>query len=376
MFAHFREAPPSASGRSRHDLSLGFAATVLNGLFNLSGAVRNVAPLPDVDRTFELVVADRRVVAQDQDVIALTFTAPDRRDLPRWHPGAHIDVHLPSGRVRQYSLCGDPGATDSYRIAVRRIPSGGGGSVEVHDDLNVGAVITTNGPRNAFPLTVPGHGSPAQRFRFIAGGIGITPILPMLARAERLGVEWSMIYAGRSRDTLPFLDELAQFGDRVVVRTDDEAGVPTAAELLGECPDGTTVYACGPAPALTALRSELAGRDDVELHFERFSAPPVVDGHEFSVSVASTGRDIRVGADETLLTALNREGVHASYSCQQGFCGTCRTRVLAGNVDHRDTLLTDPERDAGMMLTCVSRARAGSGLPASAVDDADLILDL
>jgi ferredoxin-NADP reductase len=373
MFARFREAPPSASGRSRHDLSLGLAATVLNGLFNLSGAIRNVAPLPGVDRAFPLVVADRRVVAHDQDVIALTLTAADGAPLPRWHPGAHIDVHLPSGLVRQYSLCGDPDVTDGYRIAVRRIPAGGGGSVEVHDDVKVGTSITTSGPRNAFPLTVPGYGSPAQRFRFIAGGIGITPILPMLAQAERLGVEWSMIYAGRSRDSLPFLEELSRFGDRILVRTDDEAGPPTAAELLGDCPGGTTVYACGPAPVLTALRSELAGRGDVELHFERFAAPPVVDGSEFMVSVASTGRDIRVGADETLLTALNREGVHASYSCQQGFCGTCRTRVLAGDVDHRDTLLTDPERDAGTMLICVSRARRPSS---SEADDADLILEL
>jgi ferredoxin-NADP reductase len=249
---------------------------------------------------------------------------------------------------------------------VRRIPTGGGGSVEVHDELAVGATITTSGPRNAFPLTVPGYGSPAQRFRFIAGGIGITPILPMLAQAESLGVEWSMVYTGRRRDTLPFLEELARFGDRIQIRTDDEAGLPTPADLLGECPGGTTVYACGPAPVLTALRSALAGRDDVELHFERFAAPPVVDGTEFSVSVASSGAAVRVGADETLLGALKREGVHAPYSCQQGFCGTCRVRVLGGDVEHRDTLLTDPERDAGMMLVCVSRA-AG---------DAELILDL
>jgi ferredoxin-NADP reductase len=366
LFARLRQAPPSASGRSRHDLPLGVADALINGLFNLSGSLRNMAPLPGVDRGFPLVVADRRVVARDQDVIALTLRAPDRGDLPRWHPGAHLDVHLPSGLVRQYSLCGDPGVIDSYRIAVRRIPGGGGGSVEVHDELIVGTSITTSGPRNAFPLTVPGYGSPAQRLRFIAGGIGITPILPMLAQAERLGVQWSMIYAGRSRDTLPFLDELARFGDRIDIRTDDEAGLPTAAELLGDCPGGTTVYACGPAPALTALRMELAGRDDVELHFERFAAPPVVDGSEFSVSVPSTGRDVRVGGDETLLTALNREGVHAPYSCQQGFCGTCRTRVLAGGVDHRDTLLTEPERSAGIMLICVSRA----------ADDAGLILDL
>ena len=365
MFARFREAPPSAFGRSRHDVALGFAATVLTGFFNLSAAVRNPAPLPDVDRDFPLVVTDRRVVAHDQDVIALTLAAPGGGALPRWHPGAHVDVHLPSGRVRQYSLCGDPGVTDSYRIAVRRIPSGGGGSLEVHD-LAVGATITTSGPRNAFPLTVPGYGSPAQRFRFIAGGIGITPILPMLAQAESLGVEWSMVYTGRRRDTLPFLEELARFGDRIQIRTDDEAGLPTAADLLGDCPGGTTVYACGPAPVLTALRSALAGRDDVELHFERFAAPPVVDGTEFSVSLASTGTAIRVGADETLLGALKREGVHAPYSCQQGFCGTCRVRVLGGDVEHRDTLLTDPERDAGMMLVCVSRA-AG---------DAELVLDL
>ncbi len=366
MFARFRQAPPSASGRSLHDLSLGIADTVVTGLFNLSGTLRNVAPLPGVDRGFPLIVADRRVVAHDQDVIALTLTAPDVGALPRWHPGAHIDVQLPSGRVRQYSLCGDPGVTDSYRIAVRRIPGGGGGSIEVHDALAVDATITTSGPRNAFPLTVPGYGSPAQRFRFIAGGIGITPILPMLAQAERLGVPWSMVYAGRSRDTLPFLEELVRFGDRIEIRTDDDAGLPTAADLLGDCPDGTTVYACGPAPVLTALRGALAGRDDVELHFERFAAPPVVDGTAFSACLASTGRAIRVGADETLLTALNRDGVHAPYSCQQGFCGTCRVRVLGGDVEHRDTLLTDPERDAGMMLICVSRA-AG---------DADLILDL
>lgn len=366
LFDRFRSAPPSASGRIRHDPWIGLADAAVTGLFGLSGAVRNVAPLPGVERGFTLVVADRRVVAHDQDVIALSLVAPGGGALPRWHPGAHIDVHLPSGRIRQYSLCGDPDDTAAYRIAVRRIPSGGGGSVEVHDELNTGASVTTGGPRNAFPLTVPGYGSPAQRFRFIAGGIGITPILPMLAQAEQLEVEWSMLYAGRNRDSLPFLEEVARFGDRIEIRTDDESGLPSAADLLGDCPDGTTVYACGPAPVLTALRTELAGRVDVELHFERFAAPPVVDGREFSASISSTGQPIRVGAGETLLSALNRDGVHAPYSCQQGFCGTCRTRVLAGDVDHRDTLLTNPERDAGMMLICVSRA-AG---------EHDLILDL
>ena len=171
-----------------------------------------------------------------------------------------------------------------------------------------------------------------------------------------------MVYAGRSVDSLPFIDEVARFGERVEIRTDDVGGVPTAAELLGDCPDGTTVYACGPAPMLTAIRAKLAGRDNVELHFERFAAPPVVDGREFSVSIASTGQEVVVRPDETLLAALRRSDVAAPYSCQQGFCGTCRTRVVAGAVDHRDTLLTDPERAGGMMLVCISRAADGEHL--------------
>ncbi len=184
----------------------------------------------------------------------------------------------------------------------------------------------------------------------------------MLALAERLGVDWSMVYAGRSRDSLPFIEEVSRFGDRIEIRTDDVSGVPTAAELLGDCPDGTTVYACGPAPMLTAIRAALVGRDDVELHFERFAAPPVVDGRAFSVTVASTGQEVAVRADETLLAALRRANVAAPYSCQQGFCGTCRTRVVSGAVDHRDTLLTEPERDGGMMLVCISRADNGERL--------------
>lgn len=358
-----RELPPMP-GTSGRAWSVGLADAALTGLFAVSGRVRQMAPPRAVDRTVALEVAERTVVARDQDVVALRLVAADGGELPRWHPGSHLDVHLPSGRVRQYSLCGDPADARSYRIAVRRIPGGGGGSVEVHDALAVGTRLTTGGPRNAFPLAVPGYGSPTQRFRFVAGGIGITPILPMLAAAERLGVDWSMIYVGRHPDSLPFLEELERFGDRIQIRTDDRHGLPTAADLVGECPSATTVYACGPAALLSGVRAHLVGRDDVELHFERFAAPPVVDGRPLTVGVASSGRTVDVAADETVLAALVRAGVHVPYSCQQGFCGTCRTRVLAGAVDHRDTLLTDPER-AETMLVCVSRA-----------DEDGLILDL
>ncbi|MBV8181644.1 MAG: oxidoreductase [Mycobacterium sp.] len=358
----FRQAPPSASGRLSHDVLLGLADAAVTGLWAVSGSIRRVTAPAQHDSGITLIVVERKVVARDQDVVTLTFAGADGAPLPPWRPGAHLDIHLPSGRVRQYSLCGDSSRQECYRIAVRRIPDGGGGSAEVHDVLGVGSRVTTNGPRNAFPLTVPGYGSPTQRLRFVAAGIGITPILPMIRHVDRLGVEWSMTYAGRSRDSLPFLDELAEFGDRIEIRTDDVCGVPTAAQLLGDCPDGTAIYACGPPPMLTAIRAELAGRDDVELHFERFAAPPVIDGEEFSVRVASTGATVWVGAEETLLSALQRADVWPPYSCRQGFCGTCRTRVLDGCVDHRDTLLTDPERANGMMLVCISRAGKGQRL--------------
>jgi len=362
MFERYRQIPPSATGRARHDPMLSLAEAAISGLLAASAAARRIPAPGGGDSTIALTVERRRVVARDQDVIELTLAPAGGATLPRWYPGAHLDVHLPSGLVRQYSLCGDPGSAERYRIAVRRIPDGGGGSVEIHDGLPEGSTVHTHGPRNAFPLTVPGHGSPAHRFRFIAGGIGITPILPMLDLARRLRVDWSMVYAGRSRDSLPFVDEVAALGANVEIRTDDTCGLPTAAELLGECSEGTAVYACGPAPMLTAIRSALVGRDDVELHFERFAAAPVVNGRPFPATVTSAGETVAVAAEETLLAALRRAGVNAPYSCQQGFCGTCRTRVLAGEVEHRDTLLTEPERASGMMLTCVSRAAGESGL--------------
>lgn len=362
FLSRYRESPASASGRFRHDPLLGLADAAISTMWGMTRRLRPVALPPGRDRSLVLRVVDRQVVAHDQDVVALTLRACDGAALPSWRPGAHLDIHLPSGRVRQYSLCGDPASVDSYRIAVRRIPGGGGGSIEVHDDLPAGSQVSTLGPRNAFPLTVPGFGSPSQRLRFIAGGIGITPILPMLGLAQALGVEWSMVYTGRSVDSLPFLDEVSRFGPRVRIRTDDADGLPTAGELLADCPDSTTVVACGPAPMLTAIRAALSGRDGVELHFERFAAPPVIDGAPFSVRIASSGSIVQVAADETLLSALRRAGVHAPYSCQQGFCGTCRTKVLDGPVDHRDTLLTAGERADGWMLTCSSRAAEGSSL--------------
>src|ERR1700739_4192768 len=196
LFPRVTEVPPSASGRSSHDPLLGIAKAVVTGVWGITTSIRRPRPVAQPDRTHVLRVVDRRVVAHDENVVALTLAAADGEPLPSWFPGAHIDIHLPSGRVRQYSLNGDPLVRDSYRIAVRRIPDGGGGSIEVHDGLTVGATVTTGGPRNAFPLSMPGYGSPTRRFRFIAGGIGITPILPMLRQAGRAGGRWRVMSGG------------------------------------------------------------------------------------------------------------------------------------------------------------------------------------
>lgn len=350
------EVPPQLYGRWRRDPLLWFSNVLAKVTFPVVSVLLRRRKLSEPDRVRELRVAGREIVAHDKDVVALTLEATDGGPLARWTPGAHLDLLLPSGRMREYSLCGDPADTDSYRIAVRRIPDGGGGSIEVHDTLLPGATVKVKGPRNGMPMAVPGFGSPAQRLRFVAGGIGITPILPMMRAAERLGLDWSMIYTGRCLETIPFIAEVRQFGDKVTVRTDDTHGLPTAADLIGDAPVPTALYACGPPAMLEVLRNGLIGRTDMELHYERFSAPPVLDGKPFTVTLARSGAAVPVDADQTALAAILQVNPTTPYSCKQGFCGTCRVRVLDGEVDHRDRTLTDTERAHGDMLICISRA--------------------
>lgn len=301
------------------------------------------------DDPMTLVLTERVVVASDNDVVALTFADPTGAQLPAWQPGSHLDLHLPSGRRRQYSLCGDPQDRSGYRIAVRKIPSGGGGSLEMHA-LAEGDSVTVRGPRNGFPFI------PHSRVLYLAGGIGITPILPMVRAAQRLGLDWHFVYCGRSADTIPFLDEMWQWDPaRVTIRLDEEHGIPTADDLLRDAPRAGAVYVCGPPPMIETVRHGFGRTDSTALYFERFSAPPVVDGSPFEAELASTGEVVPVAADETLLQALTRVRPDIAYSCRQGFCGTCKVGVVAGTPDHRDNRLTDDERQSSM-LTCVSRS--------------------
>ncbi|WP_067697042.1 PDR/VanB family oxidoreductase [Nocardia jejuensis] len=350
------EPPRDLYGKERSDRATRVLDLIAESRLRWTTFVNRKEPPARIDdHRIPLTVVERRVEAHDTDVISLMLVAQDGRRLPAWRPGAHLDLELPSGRIRQYSLCGDPADQHSYRVAVRRIPNGGGGSLEVHDQLPVGTPLIVRGPRNAFPFVLPGYGSSAARVHFVAGGIGITPILPMVRMAHRLGVDWSMVYAGRSRDTIPFLSEVESFGDRVTVRTDDEHGLPTAADLLAGVGPDTSIYCCGPTIMTATIATAVRSMPGVEMYSERFSAPPVVNGTAFQVELAASGGVVDVAADRSVLEQVLEVRPDTQYSCRQGFCRTCKVRVLEGEVDHRDTVLTSAERAAGEMLICVSR---------------------
>jgi ferredoxin-NADP reductase len=285
-------------------------------------------------------------------VIAVTLESMAGLDLAPWEPGAHAELVLPSGLVRHYSLCGDPDERGSYRIAVLREEPGRGGSRELHEIALPGAVIEVRPPRNAFVL------EPAAGYLFLAGGIGITPMLPMIRHAERAGVPWRLVYGGRSRSHMAFLDELAGYGDRVHVAADDVEGRPDLIAEIGGLPPDRLVYACGPAPMLDRVTEVAAAAGAAHrLRIERFAvAAADVAGEPFEVELARSGVTLPVGPDDTVLGVLRARGITAPFSCENGYCGTCEAVVLDGEPDHRDTYLTDEEKEEGFTtMICVSR---------------------
>jgi ferredoxin-NADP reductase len=346
-----RPTPPDLRGRPRPDRLFRALGALISGLEWISGGAYIRRPQPQqVNRNLDLVVAEVRLEAHDARSFRLV--AAEDAELPSWQPGSHLEVSLPSGRRRQYSLCGDPADRRSYRITVRRL-DGGGGSCELHDSISAGSALTVRGPRNAFPY------APADGYLFLAGGIGITPILPMVKQAAADGAPWQLVYTGRSQASMPFLDELnALDPDRVWVRPYDQHGFPTGTELLEHAPIGATVYCCGPDPMIASVRRGLAASAATALHFERFSTPPVRGGVPFEVALQRSNRVLTVPADASALDIIRSAVPDVAYSCQQGFCGTCRARVITGEVEHRDRVLTDRER-ADTMTICVSRSRGG-----------------
>ncbi|MDN0196712.1 PDR/VanB family oxidoreductase [Streptomyces sp. S.PNR 29] len=301
----------------------------------------------------ETLVVAARIPAAD-GVVSLILRRPDGDPLPSWTPGAHIDLLLDGGLIRQYSLCGSPAARDVWQIAVLREPRGRGGSAYVHQHLAEGSKVLVRGPRNTFPLR------PAARHLFVAGGVGITPILPMVEAAQAAGADWRLLYGGRTRTSMAFLDRLAPFGERVLIRPQDEYGLLDLAAFLGTPEEGTLVHACGPEPLLQAVQERCAAWAPGTLGVERFapvrSAGPG-PAETFDVVLARAGLTLTVPPDRSVLQVVMEAGVPVDFSCQEGTCGTCETDVLDGTPDHRDSLLSEDERAAGdTMLICVSRS--------------------
>jgi ferredoxin-NADP reductase len=313
-------------------------------------AVEAHADAPPQVRT--LRVASRETAADG--VVCLELEHPGGDRLPDWTPGAHIDLVLPNGLTRQYSLCGDRWDAYRYRVGVLREPGGRGGSAFVHDRLRPGDHVGVGGPRNKFPLV------PAGRYLFVAGGIGITPLLPMIHQADLLGADWHLVYGGRRRASMAFLGELARYGDRVLVVPEDERGRPDLRAWLGEVRPGLRVYCCGPPGLIDAVTAGCAHWPAPTLRTERFTAPEQTAAARdtaFRVDLARTGTSVLVTPEETVLEALRTAGVDLLSSCMQGTCGTCETTVLGGQVDHRDAVLTEAERATGdRMFPCVSRS--------------------
>ncbi|HJT96324.1 MAG TPA: PDR/VanB family oxidoreductase [Mycobacterium sp.] len=300
-----------------------------------------------------------QITHQAHGVVAVELRDPQGAELPRWEPGAHIDLHLPSGLVRQYSLCSDPEDRAQYRVAVLRAPDSRGGSAEVHDTDLEGRMLEISGPRNHFALCE------AQDYLLIAGGIGVTPILAMARELTKRRRRWSMIYGGRARTSMAFTAELVELDGHVDVVPQDERGLPDLDTAIRACQPGTAVYCCGPEPMLQAVQSLCAQHLPAgALHIERFAAAATAgeartEDHEFEVELARSGQVLTVPADRTVLDAVLDVLPGTPYSCREGYCGTCESAVLEGVPEHRDDVLTEDEQAAGdTMMICVSRSKS------------------
>lgn len=337
-----------------HELSTGSSPTGASA----------TSPVPRID----MIVQAREDLAPG--VVALSLSPADDSRLPSWEPGDHIDMRVGDGSFRSYSLCGDPDESDAWKIAVRLDPSGRGGSRYLHSFAQSGARLHVRGPKSGLRLN-----GEARSHRFIAGGIGITPILPMLARAQRQGEDWSLDYFTGTSPVL-FADTLARFSDRVRLHLTDgsvelaeEVHSQSVADLVGRLGEGDHVYVCGPRTMIDECcdAAAEAGRSSA-VHFERFhreggktnaflpAESPEANG-PIQVRLLRSGVSVTVPPERTILDVAIESGAKIPYDCQEGTCGTCLVRVLGGRSNHRDTYLDPDEISAGdCMLPCVSRA--------------------
>jgi ferredoxin-NADP reductase len=287
-------------------------------------------------------------------VMSLELVAPDGTELPPFEPGAHVDLHLPGGIMRQYSLCGDPADRTRYRVGIRSV-SGGLSSQHVHRKLRPGETVGVSAPRNNFPLV------DAQRYLFVAGGIGITPMIPMMREASAQGKPWTLLYCNKRDADAPFLNEIKSLGGEISLHSTEAGTRLDVTKQLSDVRKDTVVYCCGPEGLMTAVEEATSGWPEDTVHFEWFAPrkrPEDEVAGSFEVVCEASGVTLTVPPEKSVLAVLNDAGIEVPSSCTQGICGTCEVRVIDGEVDHRDSILSSAERAANQtMMTCVSRAR-------------------
>jgi vanillate O-demethylase ferredoxin subunit len=302
-----------------------------------------------------------RLTREADGVLGIELRAPDGGTLPPFKAGAHIDLHMPGGLCRQYSLTNDPRERHRYCLGVGLAADSRGGSRFLHEKLKVGMTLQAGAPRSLFGLDPA-----ATEHLFIAGGIGITPILSMIRDCEAAGIPWRLLYCVRSRARAAYLWDLAPHFAQVMLHVDEEqAGAhPDIAGFLAAAHEGTHVSCCGPGPLMDAVaqRAGEAGIPGASVHFERFAASPAATSGEdrpFTVVLARTDRRLQVGAAASILETLERNGIEVPFGCREGLCGACETPVLRGDAEHRDCVLSDQQRTANAsIMICVSRARS------------------
>lgn len=308
-----------------------------------------------------LQVRVARKAQEALDIVTLELVSADGRALPSFSAGSHVDVQLPGGITRQYSLCNDPKETHRYLIGVLRDPASRGGSAAVHDSLKEGDLLQISAPRNHFPLA-----HDAKQHLLLAGGIGVTPILCMVERLAITGAAFEMHYATRAPERTAFRARIAasSFADRVHFHYDngDAAQKLDLNALLANPQAGTHLYVCGPRGYMDAVlgTARAAGWPESQLHYEFFGAEVTKSDNDagFEIKLASSGRIVMVPKDQTVTQALAAAGVEVMVSCEQGVCGTCLTRVLEGVPEHKDSYLTPEEQAANDQFTpCCSRSR-------------------
>jgi ferredoxin-NADP reductase len=291
----------------------------------------------------------------DGAIAVLTLAPADGVEAPDWTPGAHVDVLLGNGLERQYSLCGEVGPGQPWRLGVLREPKSRGGSEYVHTQIGVGQRLTLQGPRNNFELV------DAPAYQFIAGGIGITPLLPMIREVDALGKPWRLMYGGRSLASMAFLDEVARYGEHVTLWPQDPSGIIPVKDIVSALEPGAAVYCCGPEPLLNAVEDAMAHLPAGQLHTERFR--PRQDLLQqtrtpFDIVLEYSEMELHVPADKTIVEVVEAAGIEVLTSCREGTCGTCETVVLMGIPDHRDSYLNAAEKASNeVMMICCSRSK-------------------